>query len=193
MGTFKYNIQDSEAKKLIKKAILGVPVAILKDKPNGLTVGTPPFMTVTVEIKNGTINTKAPLVGKVILGSVDSAIESIEDSLMTNKSSPIPTNESKEELVLEQHSPSDAPNETNLNSKSENANIDYTENVDSNPANKIATLVVMQSVSNPNSTLASKPSKFDDFFLSAKAWYGWLFLASGFFIHYGIYHHTNCN
>lgn len=67
MGTFKYNIQDSEAKKLIKKAILGVPVAILKDKPNGLTVGIPPFMTVTVEIKNGAINTKVPLVGKVIL------------------------------------------------------------------------------------------------------------------------------
>lgn len=61
----------------VKRALNG-KVAILKDKTDELVVGAP-MMTATITIRNNVVETKASLVGKVVLGTVDSCIELAEE------------------------------------------------------------------------------------------------------------------
>ena len=76
MSKFSFAMPKDKAILEVKRAING-KVAILKDKGNELVVGAP-FMTATISFKDGYVETSAALVGKVVIGTVDSAIELTE-------------------------------------------------------------------------------------------------------------------
>ena len=73
MAKFKFEMDKKSAVLAVKKALNG-KVAILKDKNDCLTVGSP-MMTVNIKFSENTVETSASLVGKVVIGTVDSAIE----------------------------------------------------------------------------------------------------------------------
>ena len=80
MAKFKYSMSDSEAIIAFKKGFMGQGVgnvAILKDKGDTFVLGAP-MMTVTVTIKNGIAETKASLIGKSLLSTVNTKIELID-------------------------------------------------------------------------------------------------------------------
>ena len=73
-------MSDSEAIIAFKKGFMGQGVgnvAILKDKGDTFVLGAP-MMTVTVTIKNGIAETKASLIGKSLLSTVNTKIELID-------------------------------------------------------------------------------------------------------------------
>ena len=73
MAKFNYSCDEKAAILSVKKALNG-KVGILKDKGSELVVGAP-MMTVNIVFNNGTVETKASLFGKALLGTVDSCIE----------------------------------------------------------------------------------------------------------------------
>ena len=73
MAKFNYSCDEKTAILSVKKALNG-KVGILKDKGSELVVGAP-MMTVNIVFNNGTVETKASLFGKALLGTVDSCIE----------------------------------------------------------------------------------------------------------------------
>ena len=75
MAQFSHTKTQWEAMLAVKRAVAGIPLAILKEKANELKVGTPPFMIVKITFENGTVKTKSSLFGKIILNSVNTAIE----------------------------------------------------------------------------------------------------------------------
>ena len=74
MAKFKFEMSKKDAMIAVKKAISG-KMAILSDKNDCLTVGTPPFMTVKICFNDGELATSGSLFGKMLLGTVDSSIE----------------------------------------------------------------------------------------------------------------------
>ncbi|MGI6265166.1 MAG: hypothetical protein ACOYJY_06870 [Acutalibacteraceae bacterium] len=76
MARFTYTMDDASAVLKIKQAMAG-KAAILKDKGNELTVGSP-MMTVKITVQNGTVTTNASLAGKMLLSTIDSLIEITE-------------------------------------------------------------------------------------------------------------------
>lgn len=77
---FAYSMSDAEAIVAFKKGFMGQGVgnvAILSEKGKTFTLGAP-MMTVTVEFNNGICTTKASLMGKTILATVNTKIELID-------------------------------------------------------------------------------------------------------------------
>ena len=72
-------MSDDEAILAFKKQFTapGLGVAILSDKGKSFKLGAP-MMTVNVDFNNGICETKASLIGKTLLGTVDTKIEMIE-------------------------------------------------------------------------------------------------------------------
>lgn len=80
MAKFSYSMSQADAILAFKKGFMGVGVgnvAILKDKGDEFVLGAP-MMTVTVKFKDGICETKASLVGKTILATVNTKIELID-------------------------------------------------------------------------------------------------------------------
>ena len=77
MAKFRFDSDKKTAVLAVKRALNG-KLAILKDKNGCLTVGTPPFMTVEIQFSDGFVETKASLFGKILVGTVDSAIELLD-------------------------------------------------------------------------------------------------------------------
>lgn len=80
MAKFSYSMSESDAILAFKKGFMGAGVgnvAILKDKGNQFVLGAP-LMTVKVTFKNGVCETKASLIGKTLLSTVNTKIELIE-------------------------------------------------------------------------------------------------------------------
>jgi len=73
MAKFTFEMSKKDAIIAVKKALSG-KVAILSDKNDTLTVGSP-MMTVKIAFAENEVTTSASLVGKVVIGTVDSAIE----------------------------------------------------------------------------------------------------------------------
>ena len=76
MSKFSFTMPKDKAILEVKRAISG-KIAILKDRGNELVVGAP-MMTATISFGDGYVETKAALVGKVVVGTVDTAIELID-------------------------------------------------------------------------------------------------------------------
>lgn len=76
MAKFTFGMEKKDAVLAVKRALSG-KVAILKDKNDCLKVGSP-MMTVDISFSQGEVSTSASMIGKVLLGTVDSAIELID-------------------------------------------------------------------------------------------------------------------
>lgn len=76
MAKFKFEMSKKEAVLAVKKALSG-KMAILSDKNDCLTVGSP-LMTVKILFEENQLSTEGSLFGKIIVGTVDSAIELAE-------------------------------------------------------------------------------------------------------------------
>ena len=76
MAKFKFEMTKKEAILTVKKAFNG-KVGILSDKNDCLTVGAP-MMAVKVCFSEGEVTTSGALLGKVMLGTVDSIIETAD-------------------------------------------------------------------------------------------------------------------
>lgn len=76
MTIFSYEMSDTEAIKLIKQALLSIPVAILQDKGISLVAGGP-GITAKVTCQNGKCITEGKLLGKMMKATVSSKIEMI--------------------------------------------------------------------------------------------------------------------
>ena len=76
MAKFKFEMSKKEAIIAVKKALNG-KVAILSDKNDCLTVGAP-MMTAKICFAEGELTTNGTLFGKIILGTVDSMIETTD-------------------------------------------------------------------------------------------------------------------
>lgn len=76
MSTFNFSMSKKDAIISVKKALNG-KMPILSDKNDCLTVGSP-MMTSKICFEEGKVTTSASLFGKVIIGSVDSALELID-------------------------------------------------------------------------------------------------------------------
>ena len=76
MAKFKFEMSKKQAILAVKKA-LGGKVAVLSDKNDCLTVGAP-MMTAKICFTEGELTTSGTLFGKIILGTVDSMIETTD-------------------------------------------------------------------------------------------------------------------
>jgi hypothetical protein len=76
MAKFTHELGKKEAVLAVKRALNG-KMAVLKDTGDQLVVGSP-MMTVKILITDKTVETSASLIGKVVLGTVDSCIELAE-------------------------------------------------------------------------------------------------------------------
>ena len=76
MATFKFSMSKKDAVIAVKKALNG-KMAILSDKNDCLTVGSP-MMTTKIAFSENEVTTSAALFGKAVIGSVNSAIELID-------------------------------------------------------------------------------------------------------------------
>ena len=76
MAKFKFEMSKKEAILAVKKALNG-KVAVLSDKNDCLTVGAP-MMTAKICFTEGEVTTSGALFGKIMVSTVDSAIEITE-------------------------------------------------------------------------------------------------------------------
>ena len=76
MAKFKFEMSKKDAILAVKKAL--DRMAILSDKNDCLTVGTPLLMEVKIHFAENELTTEGVLFGKLMVATVDSAIELAE-------------------------------------------------------------------------------------------------------------------